>query len=63
MSYQDMLARYIELRRGGMSGEQAQYEAFGEGGIAGAQESQRRRQAKQQQYAGYGQLAGTAGGM
>jgi hypothetical protein len=63
MSYQDMLARYIELRRSGMSGEQAQYEAFGEGGIAGAQESQRRRQAKQQQYAGYGQLAGTAGGM
>jgi hypothetical protein len=63
MSYQDQLARYIELRRSGMSGEQAQYEAFGEGGIAGAQEAQQRRQGKQQQYAGYGQLAGTAGGL
>jgi len=63
MSYQDQLARYMELRRQGYSGPAAAEEAFGPGGIAGAQRSQQKKAARKQQMAGIGQTAGTIGGL
>jgi hypothetical protein len=63
MSYQDQLARYMELRRQGYSGPAAAEEAFGPGGIAGAQRGQQRKAGRQAQLGAIGQTAGTIGGM
>ena len=62
-SYQDMLARYMELRRQGYSGQQAEAEAFGEGGIRGAQQARAKQGARARQMAGIGQVAGSVGGL
>lgn len=62
-SYQEMLARYMELRRQGYSGQQAEAEAFGEGGIRGAQQARARQGARARQMAGFGQVAGSVGGL
>lgn len=62
-SYQEMLARYMELRRQGYSGQQAEAEAFGEGGIRGAQQARARQDARARQMAGFGQVAGSVGGL
>ena len=62
-SYQEMLARYMELRRQGYSGQQAEAEAFGEGGIRGAQQARAKQGARSRQMAGIGQVAGSVGGL
>lgn len=61
-SYSEQVAQYQELRRQGISGPQAAEMVWGPGGLAGAQENQRRDASSGQRSAAIGQLAGTLGG-